>query len=76
MVKNEREYNVTRSRLDDIRKATTELVNVPLHESLQPEMRDLQLEALRGLRGDLESELAEYDSLRDATEHFSEVPVV
>jgi hypothetical protein len=76
MIKNEREYKVTRSHLDDIRKAITELVNVPLHVGLQPEMRDLQFEALRGLRGDVESELAEYDSLRDATEHFSEARVV
>jgi HTH-type transcriptional regulator / antitoxin HipB len=76
MIKNEREYKVTRSRLDDISKAITELVNVPLNEGLQPGMRDLQLETLRGLRGDLESELAEYDSLCDATERFSEARVV
>jgi HTH-type transcriptional regulator / antitoxin HipB len=31
------------------------------------EMRALQVEALRGVRGDLEAELAEYDALREAT---------
>jgi HTH-type transcriptional regulator / antitoxin HipB len=67
MIKNERQYKITRSRLDEMRNTITELLSAPLLEGLQPEMRELQLEALRGVAGDLELELAEYDSLHNAT---------
>jgi HTH-type transcriptional regulator / antitoxin HipB len=67
MIKNERQYKITRSRLDEMRNTITELLSAPLLEGLQPELRELQLEALRGVAGDLELELAEYDSLHNAT---------
>lgn len=67
MIKNERQYRITRARADEIRNTIGELQRAPLPEGLQPEMRELQLDALRGTLGDLEAELAEYDSLHDAT---------
>jgi HTH-type transcriptional regulator / antitoxin HipB len=67
MIKNERQYKITRTRLDEMRNTITELLSAPLLDGLQPEMRELQLEALRGVSGDLELELAEYDSLHNAT---------
>ena len=39
----------------------------PLPDGLQPEMRTLQLDALRGTLVDLQSELGEFDALHDAT---------
>ena len=67
MIKNERQYKITRSRADDVRNTIGELQRTPLPDGLQPEMRELQLDALRGTLGDLEVELAEYDALHDAT---------
>jgi HTH-type transcriptional regulator / antitoxin HipB len=67
MIKNERQYKITRSRADELRNTLGELQRTPLPEGLQPEMRELQLEALRGTLGVLEAELAEHDTLRDAT---------
>jgi HTH-type transcriptional regulator/antitoxin HipB len=66
MIKNERQYKITRSRAAEVRSAFSELQVAPLPDRLQPAMRELQLEALRGTLGDLEAELAEYDALHDA----------
>lgn len=65
MIKNERQYKITRSRLDELRATVDALHTAALPEGLQPEMRDLQLDALRGTIGDLEAELADYDALDD-----------
>ena len=67
MIKNERQYKITRSRADEVRNTVSELQRTALPEGLQPEMRKLQLDALRGTLGDFEAELAEYDALHDAT---------
>ena len=67
MIKNERQYKITRSRADEVRSTIDQLQRTPLPDGLQPEMRELQLDALRGTLGDLEVELAEYDALHDAT---------
>ena len=67
MIKNARQYKITRSRADEVRNALGELRRAPLPDGLQPEMRELQLDALRGTLGDLQAELAEYDALHDAT---------
>ena len=67
MIKNEWQYRITRSRADEVHNTLDELQRTALPDGLQPEMRELQLDALRGTLGDLEAELAEYDSLHDAT---------
>jgi HTH-type transcriptional regulator / antitoxin HipB len=67
MIKNERQYRITRTRADEIRNTIGELQRAPLPDGLQPEMRELQLDALRGTLGDLDAELAEYDALHNAT---------
>ena len=67
MIKNERQYKITRSRADEVRNTIGELQRTPLPDGLHPEMRELQFDALRGTLGDLEAELAEYDALHDAT---------
>ena len=67
MIKNERQYKITRSRADEVRNALGDLQRTPLPDGLQPVMRELQLDALRGTLGGLEAELAEYDALHDAT---------
>lgn len=67
MIKNERQYKITRAKADELRVALAELEHAALPEGLAPEMRDLQTEALAGTLIDLETELADYDSLHDAT---------
>ena len=67
MIKNERQYKITRSSADEVRNTIGELQRTPLPDGLQPEMRELQLDALRGTLGDLEAGLAGYDALHDAT---------
>ena len=67
MIRNERQYRITRARADEIVNTIGELERAPLPVGLQPEMRVLQLDALRGSLVDLRSELGEYDALHDAT---------
>lgn len=67
MIKNERQYKITRAKADELRVAISGLEHAPLPDGLSPEMRKLQAEALRGTLADLEGELAEYDALHNAT---------
>ncbi len=67
MIKNERQYKITRARADEVRVELAELDRAPRPEGLSPQMRELQIEALRGTLDDFETELAEYDALHDAT---------
>ena len=61
MITSALQYEVTRSRASEMRNALAELQDAPLADMLQPEMRELEVEALRGALQDLEAELAEYD---------------
>ena len=61
MITSAHQYEVTRSRVSEMRTALAELHDAPLADMLQPEMRELQLDALRGTLHDLESELADYE---------------
>ena len=61
MITSAHQYEVTRSRVSEMRNALAELHDAPLADMLQPEMRELEVEALRGALQDLEAELAEYD---------------
>ena len=63
MIKNERQYRMTRSRVDEVKNSIAELAQADLPPGLDPGMRDLQLEALRSVLDDLEAELADYDAL-------------
>lgn len=67
MIKNERQYKITRARADEVRVALAELERAPLPDDLSPDMRRMQRDALVGTLGDLEAELVEYDDLHDAT---------
>jgi len=67
MIKNERQYKITRSKADEVRVTISELDNSPRPDGLSAEMRELQLEALSGTLSDFETELADYDALHGAT---------
>jgi len=67
MIKNERQYKITRAKADEVRVAISELDHAPLSAGVSLGMRELQVEALVGTLGDLEGELADFDALHDAT---------
>lgn len=67
MIKNERQYRITRNRADEIRHSIAEPSDAELPEDLDPGMRELQVDALRSVLADLDTELAEYDALHDTT---------
>ena len=67
MIKNERQYRITRNRADEVRRSIAELANADLPQGLDPGMRELQLDALRSVLADLDAELADYDALQDTT---------
>ena len=58
MITSAHQYEVTRSRVSGMRNALAELQGAPLADLLQPEMRELQLDALRGTLHELDAELA------------------
>jgi HTH-type transcriptional regulator/antitoxin HipB len=61
MITSSDQYEITRSRASEMRDALAELPGAPFADLLQPEMRELQLDALRGTLDDLEAELADYE---------------
>ncbi|MEP7201874.1 MAG: hypothetical protein ABI894_04645 [Ilumatobacteraceae bacterium] len=61
MITSSHQYEITRNRASEMREALAELQDAPRADPLQPEMRELQLDALRGTLHDLESELADYE---------------
>jgi HTH-type transcriptional regulator / antitoxin HipB len=67
MIKNERQYKTTRAKADEVRVELAEIGRAESPQGVSTEMRAMQLDALRGVLGDLEAELAEYDALHDAT---------
>ena len=60
MITSTRQYKITRTRATEVRNTLAELQRAPVGDMLQPEMRELQLAALRGTLDDLEAELTEY----------------
>ena len=80
MIKNERQYRITRARLADARAEFSTLEGSPLPDGVSQEMRGLQVDALTGVIAELEGELATYDSLTGASvleaNGLSELPLV
>jgi ribosome-binding protein aMBF1 (putative translation factor) len=63
MIKNEREYRITKSQAAKFRRALDQF-NAEDHSSIHPRLRKAQADALQSQLEDLESELKEYESLR------------
>ena len=57
MIKNERQYKITRAKADEMRVAISELQHSPRPDGLSPDMRELQLEALAGTLGEFPTAL-------------------
>ena len=61
MITSTHQYEITHTRATEVRYTLAELQRAPVADMLQPEMRELQLAALRGTLHDLAAELADYD---------------
>ena len=63
MIKNEREYRITKAQAHKFRRALTAF-DAENDTSLHPRLREAQGDALRSQLADLEAELDQYESLR------------
>lgn len=62
MIKNEKQYQVTRKQLGEFKKALEILEN---EENIFPTLKEIQLASLKSQIGTFEEELLEYENLKD-----------
>lgn len=80
MIKNERQYRITRAQVEKFEHAVAELVSAPDTASVHPALKKAQIDALRSQLGDLKAELGEYQALRSGKrqtltlESFDDLP--
>lgn len=67
MIKNERQYRITRAQAEKFERALRELENKKERAEVHPRLQTAQADALRSQLEDLRSELHEYDDLRNGT---------
>jgi ribosome-binding protein aMBF1 (putative translation factor) len=63
MIKNERQYRITKAQADKFAKALHEMTTSPQRAG-HPVLRKAQIEALQSQLEDLQREIAEYETLR------------
>src|SRR2546422_10692265 len=79
MIKNERQYRITKAQIDNFRAALKELAQKP-PRNLHPLLSKAQREALESQLQDLEAEAREYKALQSGRRHvlqldsFDELP--
>lgn len=64
MIKNERQYRVTKAQARKFEEALARLTDAPPDERLHSRIRQAQLDAVRGQLEQLRAELVEYEALR------------
>ena len=81
MIKNERQYRITRAQAKRFSQALRNLqVDTDDRYELHPRLRQMQAEALRSQLGDLEADIREYEALKEGSfafeklESISELP--
>jgi HTH-type transcriptional regulator/antitoxin HigA len=65
MIKNERQYRLTRSQLKAFQESRKQLENAAAPPGVDPRMVEIQRQALKSQEEDFFEELKEYDRLRD-----------
>ena len=63
MIKNERQYRITRARAEKFEHAMAELASAPDTPGVHPVLKKAQIGALRSQLGNLQAELDEYQAL-------------
>ena len=80
MIKNERQYRITKAQADKFDKALAQLMASPQTNGLPPILRKAQEDSLRSVRDELRMQLDEYDTLRSGkhkvitVDSFSDLP--
>ena len=64
MIKNERQYRITRAQAEKFEHAIAELVSASDTLGVHPVLKKAEIDALKSQLGDLEAELEEYQALR------------
>ena len=80
MIKNERQYRITRSQAEKFDAAITQLEAAPAREGIHPKLQKAEIDGLRSQLDDLLSELKAYEALKAGRrqtlplESFDELP--
>jgi ribosome-binding protein aMBF1 (putative translation factor) len=64
MIKNERQYRITKAQADKFESTLTRLQAGPENQRIHPKLRKAQVDALRSQLSDLQKDLEEYEALR------------
>ena len=73
MIKNERQYRITRAQAGKFEHAIADLVSAPDTHGVHPLLKKAQIDALRSQLQDLKAELKEYRALRSGKRHVLEL---
>ena len=73
MIKNERQYRITRAQAKKFECAIAEFVSAPDTQGVHPLLKKAQIDALKSQLGDLKAELEEYKALRTGQRHVLEL---
>ena len=60
MIKNRRQFIVSNARMNQLRKAISQLSGTPMDPGLHPQLRDLEVAALRSQLEDIQAEVSDY----------------
>lgn len=80
MIKNERQFRITKAQAEKFRSALATLESAQSDESIHPLLRKAERDALRSQLADLDRELTEFEQLRSGrtsatkVEHFEDLP--
>ena len=73
MIKNQRQYRITRAQAQKFEHAIAELVSAPDTQGVHPVLYKAQIEALKSQLQDLKAELEEYEALRTGQQRVLEL---
>ena len=73
MIKNERQYRITRAQAENFEIAVAELESARETPGVHPVLRKAEIDALKSQLGDLKAELKEYEALRTGQQQVLEL---
>lgn len=73
MIKNERQYRITKSQAEKFENAIRELESAKPNARVHPKLRQAQIDALRSQWTELRDELEEYEALRSGKRRVLEL---
>lgn len=74
MIKNERQYRITKAQSDKFRDAVEEMLKSGAQEGIDPILQMAQVDALKSQLSDLEEDIREYEALRAGKYDVFEIP--